>query len=127
MPSEISVVLAAHDEGYDADDPGWRQQVGVLQQALRDAELDVESRDRPVPNQKCGAVEWVLTLGSSGAISAAVVVLQNWLSRVRNRRLEITIDEDGRQARYTVEGSSASDETLKAVLVAALENARRDA
>jgi hypothetical protein len=71
-------------------------------------------------------VEWVLTLGSSGAISAAVVVMQHGLGRVRNRRLEVTLDEDGRQAKYLVEGSSASDETLKAVLVAALESARRD-
>ena len=63
---------------------------------------------------------------SSGAISAAVVVMQNWLSRVRRRRLEVTIDEDGRKNRYLVDGSSASDETLKAVLIAALESARRD-
>lgn len=126
MPHEISVVLVAHDDDYDADDPGWRQQAGALQQALRDAEVDVESRERPVAGEKGGVAEWVLTLGSSGAISAAVVVMQNWLSRVRRRRLEVTIDEDGRKNRYLVDGSSASDETLKAVLIAALESARRD-
>lgn len=126
MPTELSVVLVAWDDDYDADDPAWRQQAGVLREALRAAEVDVESSLEPVAGEKGGVAEWVLTLSSSGAISAAVVVMRDWLGRMRTRRLEVTIDEDGRQAKYLVEGSSASDETLKAVLVAALEHARRD-
>jgi hypothetical protein len=121
----IKVALAASDEDYDPDDPGWRQQLGALHRALVDAEIDIHLRAEPVDGEKGGVTELVLTLGTSGAISAAVAVIQNWLSRERRRQVTVTID-DGGPVTYSVDGASASDTTIKEILVAALAQTNRD-
>jgi hypothetical protein len=122
----IEVALAASDEDYDPDDPGWRQQLGTLHRALVDAEVDIHLRDQPVEGEKGGVTELVLTLGTSGAISAAVAVLQSWLSRERRRQVVVTVDDGTRPVTYTVDGTSASDTTIKEIMVAALANTQHD-
>jgi hypothetical protein len=121
----IKVALAASDEDYDPDDPGWRQQLGTLHRALVDAEIDIHLRAQPVDGDKGGVTELVLTLGTSGAISAAVTVLQTWLSRERRRQVTVTIDDGNHPVTtYTVDGTSASDTTIKEIMVAALADNR---
>jgi hypothetical protein len=122
----IKVALAASDEDYDPDDPGWRQQLGALHRALVDAEVDIHLRAEPVDGEKGGVTELVLTLGTSGAISAAVAVIQSWLSRERRRQVTVTIDDGNHPVTYTVDGTSASDTTIKEIMVAALAQTHGD-
>ncbi len=120
VPLEVSIEPSSTD--FDANDQGWRAQVVALRTALHDADLDdVRRRERPEPGHKAGVEEVILTLGTSGAITAAVEVIRAWLARDRTRRLTVRYRDGDRDVSVDVDGTTVSDETMKSALTSALE------
>lgn len=113
-PSEsgVDVVLVPSTDRFDPEDDRWREQVAVFMAELQREVGGVRRTSTPVAGTK-GAVDTViLALGSAGAFTAAVEMFRSWLGRARDRRLDISWTQDGREESISLSGTSFDDETL---------------
>ncbi|MFC4071945.1 effector-associated constant component EACC1 [Actinoplanes subglobosus] len=121
MSERIDVELVVRNGRYHEDDPRWLDQIAALVSDLRRGTGAVHTRRTPVPHTKGAVDQVILTLGSAGVFSVAVQMINTWLSRDRNRSVEITYtDTQGRVHTVRVSAENASREAF-APLVAAAE------
>ncbi|NUT96215.1 MAG: hypothetical protein HOY78_29730 [Saccharothrix sp.] len=129
MPEQLApleVVVDAHSDQYDPNEPGWRSQLVALRKSLQDADLDdVRREERPAPGHKAGFEAIVIALGTSGAITAAVEVFRAWLSRDRHRRVRLTFKDGDREVVVEVDANTSSDAAIESTMKAALEHLPR--
>lgn len=87
MAEEIEITPGS--DAFDAEDARWLAQVSGLTAELQQEGVPLRTESTPVPGEKGDIVTIIAALGSAGVFSAAITVIQSWLSRERTRRLEI--------------------------------------
>ena len=118
-PFEVAVEPTHNDE-YDHDDDGWRDQVATLYADLH-AQVDTVRRGRPVEGAKGAIDQLIIALGSAGAFSAAVDCLRAWLGRDRDRRIDLRWVENGIERSVTLTGEAVDAETIREIARAAVD------
>jgi hypothetical protein len=91
-----------------------------LAQSLQEAGFRGHPGIASVPRGKGAAELLVLVLSSSASIRALERTLRAWLDRSRRRKIDILIGEGKKAKKISVEASSASDETVQAIVEAIL-------
>ncbi|MEU8003592.1 hypothetical protein AB0B66_20740 [Catellatospora sp. NPDC049111] len=119
--NEVEIVLVPADGDFDPTDVGWQRQTHALYQELREY-VEVRTVTKPGQGQKGGVVEVIIALGASGAITAVLTVLRQWLNQRSSRSVTLTITGE-RPVTVTLDTVGASDESLQAAIVAAVEHA----
>jgi hypothetical protein len=120
--SVIDVLLLPGDRELGPGDWEWPDQVRPLLSMLRSHDIDVRERmATPDAGQKGAAAEIIIALGSSGAIGAALAVLQSWLNQRSTRTVSLTFDRDGHTRTIELQATGLSEDGARAALVAAVE------
>jgi hypothetical protein len=120
MPENLDVEVVAHNGRYHNDDPRWLAQVAALIGDLRRGTESVQIRRIPVPDTKGAIDQLILSLGSAGAFSVAVQMISTWLSRDRNRSVEMTFtDSAGTVQTIRVSAENAGRDALAPLISAA--------
>ncbi len=115
---ELELVIEPRNSQFSADDDRWRAQVVSLRQELR-AQVDTTERGRLVPGTKGAISELVVALGSAGVFTAMVDCFRAWLSRDKDRRIDVRWDEDGVERYVTFSGGAVDAETVREIARAA--------
>jgi hypothetical protein len=114
--SDVEILIEPRSLDYDASDPRWLDTVDELRNdvkvALRGEDGEIVEREQDAAGHKGGIVELVLALGSSGAISAAVMVCKAWLESGRNREIVITRREGDKETKISVQAVGVSEAHL---------------
>ena len=118
----FDVAVEPHNDKYDPDDEGWRDQVATLYTDLH-AQVDTVQRGHPVEGAKGAIDQLIIALGSAGAFTAAVDCLRAWLGRDRDRRIDVRWDENGVERSVTLTGGAVDVETIREIAEAAVERA----
>jgi hypothetical protein len=87
--------------------------VQALMQDLRAAGAQVRQDAKPVPGTKGGVVEIILALGSSGALSLAVMAFKAWLARDKNRVITFKTAKTADGEEITITGENISEKILE--------------
>ena len=115
----FEVAVEPHNDSYDPDDDGWRDQVATLYADL-DAQVDTVRRGRPVEGAKGAVDQLVIALGSAGVFGAVVDCLRAWLGRDRDRRIDVRWVENGVERSVTLTGEAVDARTVREVAKAAV-------
>jgi hypothetical protein len=116
----FEVAIAPHSEQYEPDDDRWRDQVATLYTDLH-ARVDTLERSHPVEGAKGAVDQLIIALGSAGAFTAAVECLRAWLGRDRDRRVDVTWDDDGVEHSVTLTGEAVDAATIRQIAKAAVD------
>jgi len=118
----FEVAVEPHNDQYDPDAEGWRDQVATLVADL-DAHVDAVRRGRPVEGTKGTVDQLIIALGSAGAFHAVVDCFRAWLGRDRDRRIDVRWDENGVERSVTLTGEAVDVETVREIAKAAVARA----
>ena len=118
----FEVAVEPHNDQYDPDDEGWRDQVATLYADL-DAQVDTERRARPVEGAKGAVDQLIVALGSAGVFAAVVDCLRAWLGRDRDRRIDVRWVENGEERSVTLTGEAVDVGTVREIAKAAVARA----
>lgn len=91
-----------------------------LAQSLQESGFRGRPSVASAPGGKGAAELLVLVLSSSASIRALERTLRAWLDRSRQRKIDILIGEGKKAKKISVEASSASDDTVQAIVEAIL-------
>jgi hypothetical protein len=117
----LEVVLRPGDRETRTEDTVWSRDLSELHRGLRAYDVDVRDRVDPAPaGHKGAASEILVALAGSGAVGAAMAVLQSWLSQRSSRTMAVSIVKDGREEVYEVRAEGVSQEAVRDALLAAL-------
>jgi len=108
----FKLAVDPRNDQYDPDDDRWLDQVALLYQSL-DAQVEVIREQRQTPGAKGAVDQFILALGSAGAIQAAVDCFRAWLGRDRDRRIDIRWKSGGVEHSVTLSGEAVDMETLR--------------
>ena len=117
--SPFEVAVEPHNDSYDPDDEGWRDQVATLYADL-DAQVDTVRQGRPAGGTKGTVDQLIIALGSAGVFGAAVDCLRAWLGRDRDRRIDGRWVENGVERSVTLTGEAVDDKTVRDIAKAAV-------
>lgn len=120
--SSLRLKVDALNDHYDPDDERWLDQAGSLYRELR-AEADVVPGGQPVPGAKGTVDQLIIALGSAGAFQAAVECFRAWLGRDRDRRINLTWDDEGVMRSVTLSGGAADTAALRELAALAAKQA----
>ena len=118
----FEVAVEPHNDYYDPGDDRWLDQVAALAAEL-DAQVDTVRRGRPVEGAKGVVDQLIIALGSAGAFQAAVDCLRAWLGRDRDRRIDLSWEENGVERSVTLTGEAVDAETVREIAKAAVARA----
>jgi len=118
----FEVVVEPHNDHYDPDAEGWRDQVATLYADL-DAQVDTARRARPVEGAKGTVDQLIVALGSAGVFAAVVDCLRAWLGRDRDRRIDVRWVENGQERSVTLTGEAVDARTVREIAKAAVARA----
>ena len=118
----FEVAVEPHNDQYDPDDEGWRDQVATLYADL-DAQVDTTRRARPVEGAKGAVDQLIVALGSAGVFAAVVDCLRAWLGRDRDRRIDVRWVENGEERSVTLTGEAVDVGTVREIAKAAVARA----
>lgn len=108
--------VAARSSRFDPDDDRWLSQVRILHQGLaKEAEL-LTRRPVDAPGTKGGGLPDVAVLLSSNVLTAVTTAFVAWLSRDRDRSIDLAWNVNGRQGKFTATGKGVDSATLQAAL-----------
>jgi hypothetical protein len=121
------IVIQPRSEDLDPSDRRWIEAVADLKrevkEALRDEDGTLQERETPMAGTKGGVPELVLALGTSGAISAAVVAFKAWLAQGRSREIRIQRREGGKTTEVSITGVGLNEKHFVEQIEAVLGNA----
>jgi hypothetical protein len=121
--SLINVRLVPGDLEFSSDALGWPDEVRPLLRMLRSHDVDVRTQAGvPGFGEKGAVSEIILALGSSGAIAAAVAVLQSWLNQRSTRTASLTFEHNGRPRTLDLRVTGMSEDATREVLLTALRS-----
>lgn len=120
MSGPLEIGLITKNDRYYEDDPRWLAQSAALVQELRRETGPVRLRRTPVPGTKGAVDQLVLSLGTAGAFSLAVQLINSWLSRDKHRSVEISFtDGEGNPRSVRVSAENAGSDALAPLIKAA--------
>ena len=118
----FEVAVEPRNDQYNPDDDRWRDQVATLYEDLY-AQADTVRRGHPEPITKGTIDQLIIALGSAGAFHAVVDCFRAWLGRDRDRRIDVSWDEDGIEHSVTLTGEAVDVETIREIARAAVDRA----
>jgi hypothetical protein len=110
----FELLIEPRNEQYDPDDDRWRSQVTLLCSEL-DAQVDTVRRGHTAEGAKGAIDQVILALGGAGAFTAAVECLRAWLSRDRDRRVDVRWQENGVERSLTLTGQAVDAATIREI------------
>jgi len=119
------VILVPTNDSMAADDYRWQEQVAGFYADLRAARVPMRQESTPVPGAKGEAEAVILALGSAGAFTAALSAFRAFLSRSRERSLDLWIRSGKASTRVTLKGDM-DDATMERLAREALRQAAGD-
>lgn len=126
MPNgRIEIVLVPQDDEVGPGDDEWADDVDSLRDGLTDGDIDVHEEHTARPGHKGTITEIVVALGDSGAITGLVTVLRGWVEGRQTRRLRLTVRGHA-PVELDLRAKGLSDDTLRKVLLDAIERSGRD-
>lgn len=105
MEQLLEVMIEPSSEKFNLNDSRWLEQVNEL---IKDCQRQLGEVRKEIVTQegaKGGIESIIIALGTSGAITAAVTIIQAWLARDRTRSLKLSIKKDGKIEEYEVTGT----------------------
>ncbi len=120
MENNIEIIIEPHNDDYDPSDNRWLAQVNDLVSDCEREVGEVRKDVTPVEGQKGGVESLILTLGSAGALTAAVDIFKGWIARDRNRSLKLKITTPEGVQEWEVSGNAMDKEVIEQFMKAAL-------
>jgi hypothetical protein len=118
----VEIEITPESDSYEAEDDRWLAQVAGLYDDLRNGGIPLWEDSRPDPGTKGDIATVIAALGSAGAFTAAITVIQAWLSRERTRHLKIRWKAGG-QWRDVVITADTDNATLERLTHEAMRQA----
>lgn len=87
----MEIEIAPGSETFEAGDDRWLTQVAGLYDELRAEGIPIREESIPAPGAKGDISMVIAALGSAGAFTAVITVIQSWLSRERTRHVKIRV------------------------------------
>lgn len=119
MAMEIEITPGS--DAFESEDDRWLTQVAGLYDELRNEGIPVREESTPAPGAKGDISMVIAALGSAGAFTAAITVIQSWLSRERTRHLVLRIRDDKNEKVIDLTGDMDSA-TAKEVTTEAMKH-----
>lgn len=118
MPAAgVTLLLFPSDEGFDADDPMFLDQVGLLRRDLRAAEVEVVSQ--PSAGGKGGElvvpIIQAVVAGGTG-LTVIGLTVREWIKRRGTRSVRAVINSGGKDVSYDITAKNITDDTFLAGL-----------
>jgi hypothetical protein len=107
----FEVAVEPRNDQYNPDDDRWRHQVATLYEDLH-AHVDTARRGRPAPGTKGTIDQVIIALGSAEGFHAVADCFRAWLGRDRDRRIDLSWDEDGVQHSVTLTGKAVDGQAI---------------
>ena len=118
MAMEIEITPGS--ETFEPEDDRWLTQVTGLYDELRDKGIPVREESTPAPGAKGDIPMVIAALGSAGAFTAAITVIQSWLNRARDRHLSLRI-KDGKGEKVIDLTADMDSATMKEITMEAMK------
>lgn len=115
----MEIEISPGSETLEPEDDRWLTQVAGLYDELRDAGVPIREESTPAPGAK-GEISMVIAaLGSAGAFTAVITVIQSWLNRAKDRHIVLRI-KDGEDEKVIdlsgdMDSATAKDVTTEAM------------
>jgi hypothetical protein len=104
----LRITVKPETTRFDTEDERWFRQVLELQGSLHG--IQVLSAPEPATlGSKGSVIQVLIELGSVGAYTAAVQVLQAWLTKDRGRKIIIEFFKNGKVKSVELTGQAAPD------------------
>lgn len=117
----MEIEIAPGSETLEAEDEQWLTQVAGLYDELRNEGIPVREESTPAPGAKGDISVVIAALGSAGAFTAAITVIQSWLNRARDRHLSLRI-KDGKGDEKVIDLRADMDSaTMKEITMEAMK------
>lgn len=116
----VDIDIAGVDHGHSAVRGAWaelRQDLDGTSPRLRVSERHRSDRS----NTKGLWDEVIVSLTTTGSLTAFVSALRLWLGRDRRRSVTVTVHDNGRENSYEISGENISTVTLQHALEAAVK------
>jgi hypothetical protein len=104
----MEIEIAPGSETFEAQDDRWLTQVAGLYDELRAGGVPVREESTPAPGEKGDISMIIAALGSAGAFTAAITVIQSWLSRERTRHVKIRVKDGDEVKEIDFDGDTDS-------------------
>jgi hypothetical protein len=123
MASTRAVVVGLSPAINDVDpaDARMRLDVAELTRMLGEESANWHLGASPQPGEKGGAVEILVNLTEPTSVVAICAAISAWVSRSRDRSVNVTIQRSEGATELRVDGESVSNDTLRAALQAAMD------
>jgi hypothetical protein len=114
--SAIAIAIEPQHSDYDGSHDGWMQQKVRLFQQLGqiDEVRSVERQDR-ISDQptKGGWADVIVTLASTGALTAMLATIRTWILRDKARRVRLSVRKGEQE--FVLDAGSVDETTLKSI------------
>jgi hypothetical protein len=104
----MEIQIAPGSETFEAQDDRWLTQVAGLYDELRAEGVPVREESTPARGEKGDISMIIAALGSAGAFTAAITVIQSWLSRERTRHVKIRVKDGDEVKEIDFDGDTDS-------------------
>ena len=118
MALEIEIVPGS--DTFEAGDDRWHTQVAGLSDELRAEGVPIREESIPAPGEKGDISMVIAALGSAGAFTAVITVIQSWLNRARDRHLSLKI-KDGKDEKEIILKANMDSDTMKELTMEAMK------
>ena len=108
----LEIEIDPGSDTFEAGDDRWLTQVAGLYDELRAGGVPIREESTPAPGEKGDISMVIAALGSAGAFTAAITVIQSWLSRARDRHLSLKI-KNGKDEKEIVLEANMDSATME--------------
>lgn len=116
----LEIEIAPGSDTFEPGDDRWHTQVAGLYDELRAGGVPIREESIPAPGEKGDISMVIAALGSAGAFTAAITVIQAWLSRARDRHLSLKI-KDGKDEKEIILKANMDSDTMKELTMEAMK------
>jgi hypothetical protein len=116
MNSELEISIKPQSEKYSTEDSRWQSQIDDLITDFQKQIGTVRKNITPEPGKKSGLEEILVSLGTSGAITAMIKIFKTWLDRDKTRNIKIKTVRDGKVEEFEINSTGIKTKFLEETL-----------
>jgi hypothetical protein len=117
----MEIEIAPGSDTFEAGDDRWLTQVAGLYDELRASGVPIREESTPAPGAKGGIEVVIAALGSAGAFTAVITVIQSWLSRAHDRQLALRI-RNGKDEKEIILKGNMDSATMERLTTEAMKH-----